>query len=100
MPDGMMDQQLGKVLKDMKDANPIETAEYAVANQLVSEPAFSWWVPYTLKTRDRMVKAMKKRYFRKEQKYGIELPKTVKRALEIDKETGTTFWVDCNSERR
>jgi hypothetical protein len=24
--------------------------------------------------------------------FGIELPKTVKRALEIDKETGTNFW--------
>ena len=38
---------------------------------------------------------MKKRYFRREQKYGIELPKTVKRALEIDTETGTTFWRDA-----
>ena len=38
---------------------------------------------------------MKKRYFRTTQKYGIELPKTVARALEIDKETGTTFWRDA-----
>ena len=38
---------------------------------------------------------MQKRYFRTHQKFGIELPKTVKRALEIDKETGTTFWADA-----
>ena len=38
---------------------------------------------------------MKKRYFRTDQKFGIELPKTVKRALEIDKETGTTVWADA-----
>jgi hypothetical protein len=38
---------------------------------------------------------MKKRYFRTNQKYGIELPHTVERALEIDKETGTTFWRDA-----
>jgi Reverse transcriptase (RNA-dependent DNA polymerase) len=31
-------------------------------------------------------------YFRTNQKYGIELPHSVKRALQIDKETGTTFW--------
>ena len=63
--------------------------------KLVSEPAFAWWVPFTIKRRDRIIKAVKNRYFRKLQKYGIELPKTVKRALEIDKETGTTFWRDA-----
>jgi hypothetical protein len=35
-----------------KEAYPIQAAEYAVANKLVSEPAFSWWVPYTLRKRD------------------------------------------------
>ena len=50
---------------------------------------------HTLKHRDRLLKAMKKRYFRQTQKYGIELPKTVTRALEIDKETGTTHWKDA-----
>ena len=38
---------------------------------------------------------MQKRYFRTTQKFGIEIPKTVKRALEIDGETGTTFWQDA-----
>lgn len=28
-------------------------------------------------------------------KYGIELPKTVQQALEIDSQTGTTFWRDA-----
>jgi hypothetical protein len=82
-------------LKDLKDSNPIEVAEYAVSMKLVSEPAFAWWVPYTIKKRDRIIKAVKKRYFRRLQKYGIELPKDVKRALEIDQETGTTFWRDA-----
>ena len=38
---------------------------------------------------------MKTRYHRTTQKFGIELPKIVKRALEIDEETGTTFWRDA-----
>jgi hypothetical protein len=38
---------------------------------------------------------MKKRYFCTNQKYRIELPHTVERALQIDKETGTTFWQDA-----
>ena len=83
-------------LKDLKDSHPVLLAEYAVANKLVSEPAFSWWVPYTLKKKDRIIKAMKKkRYFRKMEKFGLELPKTVQRALEIDRETGTKFWEEA-----
>ena len=39
----------------MKDSYPIETAEYAVGNKIASEPAFNWWVPYTLKKRDRII---------------------------------------------
>ena len=31
-------------LKDLKDSNPIEVAEYVVANQIQEEPAFRWWV--------------------------------------------------------
>ena len=90
-----MNRRLGFPLKDIKESNPVEVAEYAVHMKLVSEPAFAWWVPYVIKRRDRLIKAVKTRYFRKNQKFGIELPKTVKRALEIDKETGTTFWADA-----
>ena len=82
-------------LKDMKESNPLEVAQYAIDNKLEDEPAFKWWVPFTIRKRNRILKAMKKRYFRTHQKFGIELPKTVKRALEIDKETGTTFWRDA-----
>ena len=31
-------------LKDLKDSNPIEVAEYTVANKISEEPAFAWWV--------------------------------------------------------
>jgi hypothetical protein len=82
-------------LKDVKDAEPVRLAEFAVAMGIDKEPAFAWWVPHTLKKRDRIIKRVKKRYFRKHQKYGIEMPKTVARALEIDKETGTTYWADA-----
>ena len=35
-------------LKDVKESNPVEAAEYAVATQLAKEPAFTWWVLCTL----------------------------------------------------
>ncbi|GAX10696.1 hypothetical protein FisN_14Lu214 [Fistulifera solaris] len=79
-------------LKDLKHSHPLQLAEFAVARQIAEEPAFSWWVPYTLKKRTRIIKAMAKRYFCVTQKYGIALPKTVEEALAIDRATGTDFW--------
>ena len=32
-------------LKAIKDSNPIELMEYAVAQQIDTEPAFNWWIP-------------------------------------------------------
>jgi hypothetical protein len=54
-------------------------------------PAFAWWVPFTLKKRDRIVSSIKTRQQKKDFKFGIELPKTIKRALDIDREMGTNF---------
>ena len=39
-------------LKDMKESDPVEMAEFAVASQIQHEPAFTWWVPYTMKKRN------------------------------------------------
>jgi hypothetical protein len=35
-------------LTDLKASNPVEVAEYAVANHLIEEPAFKWWVPHVI----------------------------------------------------
>ena len=82
-------------LKDLKESNPIQVAEYAVANSIDDEPAFAWWVPYTLKKKLRIIVKIKTRYFLKTHKFGIELPKSVKEALEIDIRTNTSYWKDA-----
>ena len=79
-------------LKDLKESNPLGVAEYVVMNGIQNKPTFAWWVPFALKQTDHIIKTVKSRYQRKWQKYGIEVPKTVQRALEIDKETNTDFW--------
>lgn len=40
----------------MKKANPLEIAQYAAANHIDTRPIFAWWVPQTLKQRDRIIK--------------------------------------------
>jgi hypothetical protein len=34
-------------------------------------------------------------YLKQTHKFGIELPKTIKEALELDKKNGNTFWADA-----
>eukprot|EP00957_Ditylum_brightwellii_P055508 4206333-Ditylum_brightwellii.AAC.1 len=48
-------------LKDIKELHPIEVAEYARAQGIANEPAFVWWVPYTLRKRDVIQSAVKAR---------------------------------------
>jgi hypothetical protein len=46
-------------LKDMKEGYPVQMAEYAVQARLAKEPAFAWWVPHTLKKRNRIIAKVK-----------------------------------------
>ena len=59
-------------LKDLKDTNPIELAEYAVANRISEEPAFKWWVAFCLQKRNRIISKTKAKYWRTTHKYGIK----------------------------
>ena len=64
-------------LKDVKDSNPVEVAEHAVANRIQDEPAFAWWVKPVLRRRNRIISKVKKKYWRTTHKYGIRVPKSV-----------------------
>ena len=82
-------------LKVMKESNPVEVAEFAVSRGLEREPAFAWWVPFTLRKRDRIIASIHTRVRKKTHKYGIEIPTSVKHALEIDSKNKNTFWRDA-----
>lgn len=85
-------------LKDLKECYPVQAAEYAVAQELDHEPAFNYWVPHTLKQRNRIISLVKQRqsrYLKRTQKFGIDVPKTVKEALALDLKNGNTFWADA-----
>jgi hypothetical protein len=79
-------------LADLKESNPIEVAEYAVSRGIEDEPAFAWWVPYTLKKRTRILAAVNQRYRKKTHKFGIRMPKTVEEAHALDKQNGNDDW--------
>jgi hypothetical protein len=79
-------------LKDLKASDPIELAEFAVANQIVEEPAFKWWVSNTLSKWNHIISKVKKKYWWMIHKIGCKLPHSVEEALEIDRQMGTDHW--------
>ena len=55
-------------ISDMKHSYPLQTTEYAVMNNLDKRLAFRWWVDYTIKKRDCLIKsASNKRYHKRTQ---------------------------------
>lgn len=82
-------------LKDMKASFPVQTAEYAIEMRLAEEPAFAWWVPYTLRKRNRIIAKLKSKYWVRTHKFGIKIPKTVAEARQFDEENGNTMWWDA-----
>ena len=79
-------------LADMKESHPVEVAEYAHARGIDREPAFEWWVPYTIRKRDVILAAVKARVRKTTHKYGIEVPTSVEHAYELDRKNGNDLW--------
>jgi hypothetical protein len=61
-------------LKELKKSNPVQVAEYVTAKGVASDPAFFWWVPYTLK-------------------YGVEIPRSIDHARKLDKKNNNRLWM-------
>ena len=79
----------------MKEAHPVDTAEYARARGISNKSAFAWWVPYTLRKREVILAAVKNQIRRLMHKYGVEIPRDVKHAHEINARNGNTLWRDA-----
>ena len=79
-------------LKDLKEANPIDLAEYAKARGIDDEPAFAWWVNWTLKKRDMIINNIRARIPKKAMKFGVVVPGSVDEAIKLDEKNGNDFW--------
>ena len=79
----------------MKESHPVETAEFAKAKGIQWEPAFCWWVPYTLRKRNAIVTAVGARLRKTTHKYGVEILKNVHHAQGLERRNGNTMWMDA-----
>jgi hypothetical protein len=71
-------------LADLKESNPVEAAEYAVAKNLLDAPDFVWWSPHVLKKRSRTIAAVTNWYHKRTHKFGIEVPKSWDDCVRLD----------------
>jgi hypothetical protein len=82
-------------LKELKEINIVDVAQYAVDNQIEYEPAFEWCVRGLFKKKNRLIKTMKKHHVRRGFKFGIQIPTTWEEAIDLDKENGNNFWLEA-----
>ena len=66
--------------------------------EISDEPALNWWVKETLRHINRIISKVKSKYWRTSNKFGIQVPKKVKEAYEIDSRPGTDFCIKAISK--
>ena len=82
-------------LSVMKNSNPVEVAEFAVAKGVDRDTAFIWCVSYKLRLRERIIAGVNSRVKWVTHKYGVELLRTLQEAYAFDENNGNTFWIDA-----
>ena len=65
----------------------MEVAEFASSRGIYNEPAFVYWVPFTLRKRDITKKVS--------HKDGVQLPSKSQGKFNTDKANGNTLWRDA-----
>ena len=76
----------------MKEAVPLEVAEYAVHHNITSHHVFVWWVPQALKHKEKIIKQVSYKLAKKQYKFGIYVPNSVDKVLSFDKENNNSVW--------
>ena len=79
----------------LKESNPIEIAEYVTALDIENEPAFLWWVPFTLRKRDRIISGLNFHVQKHSHKFGINIPKYITEAQKLNAINGNHLWPEA-----
>ena len=85
-------------LKALKETNPVDVAEYAVANNIADEVAFRYWVPYTLNQREKVISSISHRVRKTKSKFGIEIPTNMVEVADFDRRNGNHLWNDATKK--
>ena len=78
----------------MRKFNPIEVAKFSTAHGISDKTNFAWWVPYTLRKRDKIISAFNAWLKLTTHKYGVDIPHSVKYSYALDTKNGKIIWQD------
>ena len=67
-------------LKILMEFNPVEVANFAVPQGISDEPVSLWWMPFTLKKRDRIISSVNSRVREKTHNFGIQVTMSIEHA--------------------
>ena len=84
-------------LSYLKESHLIQVVEYLLAQGIIHNPDFNWWVTRVFKKRESIISSLKgtaSQVINKNIKFGIRLPKTVVEALRLEKNNGNLLWID------
>ena len=81
-------------LKDMKEANPVDLANFFNTCDTTNNTNFVWWVPYNLCKQDFILSKIKASIHKKAHKYSIEILTKIYHTNSIDRENKNTLLQD------
>ena len=66
-----------------------------MARGMEKEPAFAWWGTPILAKRNRIIASVNKRYHKRDHKFGIKVPRYLKKDINFDNKNGNALWKDA-----
>ena len=84
-------------LSSIKEDLPYEAVQCAADHDLLREKTFAKWSPYVLRKVNRWIRATRRRKKNNHYKFGVEIPRNVAHALELDRKNGNNLWRDTIS---
>ena len=63
-------------------------AEFTKDQDIADEPAFAWWVTYTMQKRNVILSTIKSRIHKTTNKYGIKIPTSTEHGHRLENENG------------
>ena len=98
----MAAQVIDSIISYCNEPQPIQVAEYAIDQGIKYKLAINYWVCHVLKKRDRITSSVKwcsTWYLKRTHKFGIELPKMIKKAIAISKNNRNTLREDTIAKK-
>jgi len=96
------DERTWEEYKSIKETDPITLAKYAHNKNMINTPGWKWCKRYSKNPRKFInlshIFNQQKSKKNKKYKFGVEVPRNLKHALELDKRNGNNMWGEATEK--